>query len=53
MYWKYTICSVFPLKEIVFVHMFQNVHNFVIRLVQFLAQTVFNCEARRFDPFVG
>ena len=34
-------------------HIFQNVHNFVNNLVQFSAQIVFNCEARRLDPFVG
>ena len=38
-----------PLSE----HIFQNVHNFVNNLVQFSAQIVFNCEARRLDPFVG
>ena len=34
-------------------HIFQIVHNFVNKFVQFWAQIVFNCEARRLKQFVG
>jgi hypothetical protein len=44
---------VFYLPQFNVKHIFHNVHNFVNNLVQFYAQIVFNCEARRLKQFVG